>query len=181
MPLIGLDEYKINFRIIPTNDLKTIALLDLSTYLGTPEKPLISVVLPGYTGSVDFTYVPAGIVIINSANLRLTTNGIAGYLADLPDGVYQITMKVCPYDELNSTMCYLKTSQLELDYQKLLLSVDVCGCNDEHKLKENIVDLDILIQSAKAEADTCNTTKAVTKYQAAVKKLASINKTLNCN
>ena len=178
MPLIGLDQYIICFRIIPTNDLKTIALLDLSTYLSTPEKPKIEVVLPGYTGSVQFTYTPGGIIIINSKELGLTTSNT---LSDLPDGVYQITMKVCPHDELYSKLCYLKTTKLELDYTNLLLNADLCKCKDDRKFKEDIIDLDILIQTAKAEAGRCNIDAAVIKYKAAVKKAININKTLNCD
>jgi hypothetical protein len=181
MSIIGLETYKIDFRILP-NDLKTIILVDLSNYLSTPEKPKIEVVLPGFTGSVEFSYVPNTLIVIDSDDLRLTYTNELGPTADLPDGIYQITMKVCPYDELFNKKCYLKTTKLESDYQKLLLSLDLgCGCYDENKLKEAIIDLDILIQSAKAEADICNTEKAAAKYAAAVSKLEYINNRLNCD
>ncbi len=182
MPIIGISEYIIDFRILQTNDAKSIALLDQSVYLTTPEKPLLEVIIPGYTGGVSFPYVPNTIIVITSDTLKLTYSADQGLTTDLPDGVYQIIMKVCPYDELFNKKCYLKTTKLKLDYQTLLLNLDIfCNCSDEIKLKNDIIDIDILIQSAEAEADICNIEKAISKYQSAVKKLNSINKRLNCN
>lgn len=181
MPLIGIDEFSIDFRILPTNDVKSIALLDQTNYISTPEKPLIEVIIPGFTGSVEFAYEPLTIIIITSDTLKLTYSNDQGVTADLPDGVYQIIMKVCPYGELFNKKCHLKTTKLELEYQDILRKVDIkCNCYEERKLRDDIIDFDILLQSAKAEADICNTEKALLKYNAACKKLSYINKRLNC-
>jgi len=181
MPLIGIDTYNIDYYILPTNDPKTITLLDNSHYLSLPEKPLINVILPGFTGSVQFPYIPGGLITIDSDSLDLTENTDYDYTADLPDGVYQITMKVCPYDQLYNKKCYLKTTKFDEQFQQLLLCITPDCCEDQRKLKDEIVDIDILIQSAKAEVNLCNVEKGTLKYQVAVKKLQNLNKKLNCS
>lgn len=181
MPLIGIDTYKIDFNILETNNPKIIALLDLSNYLTVPNKPLLFVTLPGFTGHVEIPYIPRSIITLNSDDLKLTEECDYDDLADLPDGVYQIRMAVCPYDELHSKKCWLKTTNFDCQFQDILLNYENCDCLDQSKLKETILDVDILIQSAKAEINRCNIDKAVSKYRTALKKLENLEKKLNCN
>ena len=180
MPLIGIETYKIDFAILENNNPKTIVLLDQSHYLDVPEKPMLFVTLPGYTGHVEIPYVPNTIITLDSDSLKLTEECDYEELAELPDGVYQIRMGVCPYDELYIKKCYLKTTKLDCKFHNLLLSYDDCECMDEKTLKSQIVDADILIQSAKAEIGMCNVEKATSKYKIALSKLNSIDKKLNC-
>lgn len=181
MPLIGIDTYKIDFAILENNNPKTIVLLDQSNYLSVPEKPLLFITPPGYTGHIELVYNPDSIIVLNSDSLGFTDQTDYDDLADLPDGVYQIRMGVCPYDELYSKKCYLKTTKLDCKFQNLLLTYDNCDCMDERELKNQIVDLDILVQSAKAEINICNIEKGISKYKSAMKKLENLEKKLNCN
>lgn len=179
--LIGTQTYTINFYIIESNDPKTIVILDQSNYLDQPEQPTLDVIIPGFTGSVSKEYIPNGINVLNSDSLDLTEQCEYDTTADLPDGVYQITMKVCPFDQLYNKKCYLKTTKFYEAYQNLLLNFDITNNTyNQDELKRNIIDLDILIQSAKAEVSQCNVDKGVQKYQAALRKLLSINRKLNC-
>lgn len=181
MPIIGIDSYSIDFVVLETNNPKTITLLDQSRYLTDAEKPLLSIIVPGFTGHVEIPYYPNTLITLTSDDVGLTEPTDYEDLADLPDGIYQITMKVCPYDELYSKKCHLKSTLLQCSYQKLLLGLDSnSSCIDNKKLKEEIIDIDILIQSAKAETNICNVEKAMFKYQAAVKKIENLNKKLNC-
>lgn len=181
MPVLGLETQQVNFYILEDNDPKTITLLDRSNYFGTPEKPLVCVILPGFTGSVEFAYTPNSIITLNSDNLQLTYPGVLGTTQDLPDGVYQITLKFCPYTDFFQKKCYLKTSKLQRDLECFLLKLDLdCGCLQEQKLKEEIIDIEILLLSAKAEVNICSVQKATAKYKAAAQKLVNLNKKLNC-
>lgn len=180
MPLIGIDTYQIQFSVLETNNAKTITLLDQSNYLTPPEKPLLFVTLPGYTGHVELSYIPRSIIVLNSDSLLLTEQCDYEDLADLPDGVYQIRMAVCPYDELYQKQCYLKTTNLDLRFQNILLTYNQCGCIEERDLKNAIVDIDILVQSAKAEINICNVERAASKYQTALKKIINLERKLNC-
>lgn len=191
MPLIGIDTYIIDFAILETNDAKSITLMDKSHYLTTPEKPMIAVTLPGYTGYIEFPYTPYTpitpftpntVIVINSDTLSLTDGlNYESCLRDLPDGVYQITMKVCPYNELFKKQCYLKTTVFDNQFAEMLLNIDInCGCLDENILRDQLLDIDILIQSAKAETRICNVEKATDKYRMALAKLNSLITKLKC-
>lgn len=180
MPLIGVETYNIDFFVLETNDAKTINLVDRSNYLSAPEKPMLFIILPGYTGHVEVPYAPLSIITINSDNLKLTEECEYEELADLPDGVYQIKMGVCPYNELHSKKAYLKTTKLDQDFQNILLSYENCECLDQTILKQSIIDIDILIQSAKAEANIYNIERATSKYKTAANKLNKLEKKINC-
>lgn len=181
MPVLNIDSYNIDFLILDSNDPKTFVLLDISKYLDIPIKPIIEVTLPGFTGHIEIPYIPNTFTVFNSDNLGLTEACEYNTLSDLPDGVYQLKIKVCPYDQLFNKKCYLKTTQLELQFQYLLLSLDLsCNCIDEKKFKEDIIDISILIQSAKAESTYCNIDKALAKYMAASKKIDKLTNLLNC-
>lgn len=181
MPLVGIESYIIKFSVLPTNDPTSIVLLDQSSYIQTPQLPLLEVTLPGYTGAIQIPYTPNSIITLNSDNLSLTDPCDYDYLADLPDGVYQITMMICPYTDLYNKQCYLKATQLENQYNNLLLNLDLhCKCLEENKLEQELIHIDILIQSAKAESRICNIQKATQKYQAACKAVESLLRKLNC-
>lgn len=182
MPLLGLQSYKIDFVVLETNDPKSITILDKSTYLSTPEYPLVEVTLPGYTGHVELAYTPNNVIILNSDNLGLTEGVWHTEYAPLPDGVYKIKLKVCPYDELYDIQCYLKATTLEQAYKTFLLEIEkATDCFDEQKLVNELINIDILIQSAKIEASSCNINAATEKYKVANRKLSDLNKKLKCS
>lgn len=181
MELIQEKEYSINFYIIESNDPKSIVIFDKSLYIDLPEKPLLEVTLPGFTGSVQIPYLPNTLIVLNSDSLDLTKECEYENYADLPDGVYQITMKFCPYETFYNKKCFLKTSNFYQEYQKLLLSLDFTKDSyDQDYIKNQIINMDILIQSAKAETSLCNIQKAVNKYSGALSILSNINRKINC-
>lgn len=184
MPVIEITSYRIDFSVLDDNNPDTIIILDKSTYLDTPQKPLIDITLPGFTGYIEVPYNYGKLSLYNSDSLSITTPTDDGSLAPLPDGVYQITMKICPYDNsnFNTSRCYLKTSQFNAAYEAVLLSYPWSNsCYDSKDISQQMVDTDLLLQSAKAEANRCNVDRASQKYQAAVKKLTFINMQLNCS
>lgn len=178
-----INTYSLDFYILDTNDPKSILLLDRSNYLFEPENPKLFIVPPGYTGEINIEYpgIKNSIIEINSDSIGLTENcNINEEFANLPDGVWQITMSVCPYEELYNKKCYLKTTQIECKLQDILLRFDDCGCLPDKEFKNLIVDIDILLQSAKAEVSICNIENATKKYNQALKLLNQIEKKLNC-
>jgi hypothetical protein len=182
MPTIDIQSYKIDFVVLDTNDPKKLILIDQSKYLDAPEKPKLFITPPGFVGHLEIPYKPNTLIILDSDSIGLTEAcDYDDILVNLPDGVYQITMGICPYNELFSKKAYLKTTQLEADYNELLLNTDVSSpCIEDKKLKEQIIELDILIQSAKAEVIRGNIEKATNKYKVAANKISSLNKKLNC-
>lgn len=181
MALIGIEDYKIRFSVLENDNPKEIILLDQSKYLDNPEKPILQVILPGFIKPVEIEYLPNSIIVLNSDSVKLTDECDYDYLADLPDGVYQIRMAVCPYDELNYKLCYLKSTILTGRLQNLLLTYDNCNCFDIKDFQQSFLNISILIDSAKAEALSCNIDKASKKYQTALNELNYIERKINCN
>lgn len=181
MPLITDVTYCINFLILESDDPTTIVIQDISSYIGVPEQPLIDVVLPGFTGYVSNSYNPGGLKVLDALSLDLICEDTCSGQVLLPDGVYQITMKVCPYEELFKSKCFLKTSIFNRDMSSFLLKIDrALQCYDVDKLTNELLEIDLLIESAKAEAKICNVEVATHKYQHAVKKLSKLIDKVNC-
>lgn len=181
MPLIKSSSYNIDFYILQNNDPKSVAILDMSEYIDQPEKPKVDVILPGFTGHVSVDYVPGSVLIMDSDMLDLTSECDYCDKPDLPDGVYQITMKICPYDELYKRKCFLKTTIFFNSLQEILLQTNLDDNSYQNRqFKNDILDLYLLIHSASADVARCNVQDGVKKYDAAVRLLNQINNKYNC-
>lgn len=181
MPSIDIQTYKLDLIFLKNNDPKSIAILDQSTYLSDPQLPLLQVIPPGFTGALQVPYAPNTITILNSDNLTLTDVTECGDLMDLPDGVWQITQMVCPYDELYTKKCYLKTTQFDNAFSNALLNYrEDLSFIDKNEYEKSIIEADILIQSAQAETYFCNIDKATQKYKKALSIVNNLNKKINC-
>jgi hypothetical protein len=174
--MLNIETYEIRFSILEGNDNKVLYLLDHSKYLDAPEKPLVCITPPGYTGRIEIPYSPNSIITINSDHLQLTDSCEYEELADLPDGVYHITLKVCPYDELFCSKYYLRVNKLESEYEKFLLTYNEI----DDKVLKTLIEIEILIKSAKVSAAYGDPKSATSKYDAAMKKINRLTK-VNCN
>ena len=181
MPTLVEKTAYIDFFVLDSNDAKSIIILDNSVYLDPADKPLLQVILPGFTGYVNIPYNPNSYTILNSDNLDLTSSCDYSELAELPDGVYQIRMQVCPTEEFYSKKCYLKTTAFYNKYREVLLNNDIfIETYEGSKLKNSIIDAELLIETAKGYVYRCDIYNATKYYAAANKKLNSIIKKLNC-
>ncbi len=177
----GIEVYEIDFIVLEDENPRTLVILDHSNYLDEPEKPIYSIKLPGYNKSVVVPYEINSINILNSNLLEITDATCNSDLVDLQDGIYEITQAVCPYNELFATKLYLKTDKLDCRYDNLLLALDInCDCMPESNILSELMSIDILIRSAKAEAKRGNRFKAQSKYECALNKMNSLNDKLNC-
>lgn len=178
--MLGLDIYEIDFNILENNNPKTLVIFDQSHYLNDPEKPIHRVKLPGYNHYVTIPYVINQINVLNSNLLGLTNTTCSKDLIELPDGVYEITQAVCPYNELYNTKLYLKTTKFDCNYKKVLLSIK-CDCTITDEVALELALIDILILSAKAEVEKGFKENGFDKYQCAVEKLNKLQEQINCN
>jgi hypothetical protein len=181
MPVLVEQSSYIDFFILDSNDTKSLIILDNSVYLDPPDKPLLQVILPGFTGYVSIPYNPKSYTILNSDNLDLTSSCDYDSLAELPDGVYQIKMQVCPTEEFYAKKCYLKTTAFYNKYREVLLNNDIfISTYEGNALKNNIIDTELLMQTAIGYSARCDIYNAIRFYTAADKKLSKIIKKLNC-
>lgn len=180
MAMLGLDIYEIDFNVLENNNPKTLVIFDQSHYLNDPEKPIHKIKLPGYNNYIVVPYVINQINILNSNLLGITNTTCSNDLAELPDGIYEITQAVCPYGELYNTKLYLKTTKFDCNYKKVLLSIK-CDCVIDQTIIQDLTYIDILIQSAKAEVEKGFKDNGFAKYQCAVEKLTKLQEQINCN
>lgn len=170
----GVHQHILDFEIIETGNLKTIVFIDSSQYMENPESPLLEITIPGTNKYLLVAIQPRKVNTFNSNTLNLTPYILNDCdLIDLPDGVYSYKYKICPYQYINRAKYYLRAT-------KLLNSLDIFLDSFEFSDKiadedrSTIIDINILIESAKASAELGNTERASNKYHLADKKVKSL-------
>ena len=172
MPLLSIKTNKLNFDVIESLDPKVLSFLDKSTYLEkSPDKPLLEILVPGYSKSITVPYRINSYNTISAGQLNIT----CGKTEILPDGVYEITIRVCPHDTIFLTKYYLKTDLLQYEIDNLLLSV-LNKQDMSEGFKKSINNIFILLESAKVHARNGNVEEAIEMYT----KVQKIVNKLNC-
>lgn len=165
---LGIHKHIIDFSIIDTN-IKTFVFLDESDYMESPDKPFLEIVIPGYTKYIRVPITPNKVNVFTS-NAFFNKKGEA---TDLIDGVYQLRYSIAPHDYIYKDKYYLRTISLQKKYEKLLLSLNLGDCftKDIKKQEETLVNFNILLQAAKANAEDGSLNKATELYKKAEKLL----------
>lgn len=171
----GIYKNIINFSVIADGNPSTLVVLDSSEYMDeNPEKPKIDILMPGYAEWKSFALIPNQVNVFNS-NL-LEANCSKDGLSPIPDGIYWITIRVCPYDKSFKTLPYLRTCLLEYSFQNLLLSLDTTSCSqkDATVIERKLIQFQIFIETAKANVEIGNTDRAMDYYRLAEKVISSL-------
>lgn len=135
-------EIKLDFQVIPTNDPKILMVADNSKWgILTDRTAIIEVTVPGFQDPCvhylgqnqinEFTSLTLGLNCYDDCKTPYN---------DLPDGVYNITIKGSPSD-YNFNRKYLKTDSIRLELDKMYAKASAC----EH------VDTDLVGSIKKAE------------------------------
>ena len=116
---------RLDFQVLLNADPKRLFIADSSKWLHLENKPaIIEIVLPGYDEPVTNYFDKRKINIFNSLNLGINCPNCltddSAELADLPDGIYHITLKGSP-DSFKTSKYYLRTNLLDLEIDKLFL------------------------------------------------------------
>ena len=174
----GIRSHFLNFEVLDTGNTKTLVFLDSSEYFENPETPLLEVTLPGARKYFLVNVAARKVNTFNANTLGLTAVLNNESLIDLPDGVYTLTYKICPYKYLNRTKYFLRATKLHQDINRLLDDLEESDCvmREEKKLKMESVEIFLLIESAKASAELNHPEKASDKYQQAAKRVAVLLK-----
>jgi hypothetical protein len=172
MPLLSIKTNKLNFDIIDSLDPKVLSFLDKSMYLEkSPDKPLVEILVPGYSKSILVPYRIHSYNSISAGQLNIS----CGKTENLPDGVYEITIRVCPHDSIFLTKYYLKTDLLQYEIDNLLLSI-LNKQDMSDSFKKAMDNVFILLESAKVHARNGNVEEAIEMY----KKVQKIINKLKC-
>lgn len=170
---LGLRKNTLDFEILPNSNPKTMIFVDASDYLDEhPERPLLEITPPGYAKYFLVNIVARKVNILNASNIGLNVTLKTSHLTDLIDGVYTLKYKVCPYDKAFCYKYHLRTTILECNIRKIYNFLDDAECDikGDSKLRQEIVDIMLLIATGKAQAEEGKPSKASESYQKASKK-----------
>jgi hypothetical protein len=171
---LGLRKNTLDFEIFPNSNPKTMLFVDASDYLEEhPERPLLEITPPGYSKYFLVNIVARKVNILNASNIGLNVTLKTSKLTDLIDGVYTLKYKVCPYDKAYIQKYHLRTTILECNMRKIYDFLDDAECDvkGDTKLRQEIVDIMLLIAKGKAEAEEGKPSRASDSYQKAQTKV----------
>lgn len=151
---MGFNKYgkiKIDFQVLYDDDPFALSIYDKSYWQLLEGKPsIIEITTPGASEPVVNTFEKKSINIFNSINLGLscpTCDDIS--LNELPDGIYTIVVKASP-DNFNKESCYLRTTKLRLEIDKIYIKANLLDKVTSTDLIEKLNWINLLLRSAEA-------------------------------
>ena len=144
----------IDFQVINTLDPRVMPIADTSEWGQIEGKAsIIEVILPGEESPIINYFDKSKINIMNSSNLKLicTVDCAEVELINLPDGIYEITVKGSP-DTFFKTRKYLRTTLTQLELDKIFIQLNLtCKEKDTNILDtlyniESLRNLDITLR-----------------------------------
>lgn len=166
-------ETSIDFDVFETNNPRTLAIIDVSTYnLGDSfTNTTIKIKTPGYNIFTTVNFNQKKINVFNSNNLGFTSVSNTSELQNLPDGIYEITLQGdLNADSISITKNYLRVNSLLSKYEKVVLSTDLT-CDIDKNLLNSLKEIELIIYGAIVSANKCNIGEATSLYKLASSKL----------
>lgn len=149
------NQINIDFQIYDSRDPNAFILLDTSEWSYIKDKPaIIEVIVPGETKPAVRYLSKNAVNVLNAAHLNLICETCDEKASDieLPDGIYDVTIKGSP-DKFKRTRQYLRTTRTQLDLDNLFIQLSLeCFSNDSDiKAKINkINEIQLLLKAAEA-------------------------------
>lgn len=166
----------VDFEVLGcSTNCKSLKIVDLSNWGPAIMNPsYIDITTPGSTIPVTVLYQKQVINIFNTNNLNLSDVTDYSSLGTLPDGAYQICVRVCLGTNLDgspiySTTCkyWLQDCQLRCAIARKILAIDLTcqPCRTEYL--DDILEVQLFLDAAQAQIDNCNVNKAMEYYRRA--------------
>lgn len=124
-----LEKIQLDFNIIETGNSKYLIIQDFSDWGAIENQPAtIDIKIPNYENQRTFYFNKDSYNRFNTSNLSLST---LGDYKELPDGIYEITLKGSPSSEFCISKKYLKKDKIQLELDTLFLNqgIDFIHCN----------------------------------------------------
>lgn len=139
----------LDFQVVSSGDPKVLIVIDTSTWSGIITKPaIIEIVTPVSKVPVVHYFNKNEVNVYTSANL-LTGCSDIDKLIDLPDGIYQITLKGSP-DTYNICRNILRTEKTTLELDKLYIDLDLLCKYRDDQIYNTLTDIDLLLRATQA-------------------------------
>lgn len=163
-------------------DPETLYIADNSYWYQLEEKPaIIEIKTPGSKAPVVNRFKKGSINNFNSINLNLTCPNCDNVeLSELPDGIYDITLKASP-STFQKNRKHLRTTKARLELAKYLISLNLgCDSQDKKELINKVKEISLLLDSAEVNIVFDNVQTANDEYQLAKKKLQQLSNCKEC-
>jgi hypothetical protein len=175
-----MSQINIDFQVLTNYNPKYLVVVDTSDWQNLKDKPtIIEIILPGFSEPIVHYYEQGRVNVFNSVNLGLncTNCGIKEQdFNDLPDGIYQITVKGSP-SNFQNTRYFLKNDTLRLKLDNAFMKLNL-SCNDFDKnLLDKIQKIDFLMKASESHVRLGNQCEAQELMFRAEKE---VNKLKNC-
>ena len=158
----------LSYQVFPSYDSRVLIIADTSTWAHLIEEPTyIDITLPGSKTAKTLPYQKEKVNVFNSSNLGYGCEALCeDDLISLPDGIYCLKVYVCEGNKFFLENHYLRTVNLELKLNKLLVDVGL-GCNPNTNCVNQIIEAEMLLKGAKADILFGNLQDAGKKYEQA--------------
>lgn len=178
--MLGLHRHIIDFEILPTSNSNVIVFLDESEYFEKPELPLLKILPPGYTKFFQVNINEGEVNVLNSHLIGYTNVLENDALQELPDGIWKFTYMICPYEYLQKTKYFLRYNQLNEVITRIYNNLELCEEDLMSKscAKNDLIDIHILLESAKANAESGHIGKSNKDFSLAQKKAKKLLHTI---
>lgn len=178
---LGIKKNILSFELLEGTDPKTLLFLDTSHYMEEPTRPLLEITMPGHNKYTLVNIVHRKVNVLNSTLVGLSQLVSSSELQPLPDGLWVMKYKICPYELVYVQKMHMRTTQLQCSLSKAFDLLDVAGCSDNEVAKKQLVDIMLLSKYAEAEALLNNAEKATDAYGKASRMLGDLLNRLNAN
>ena len=178
-----MKKINIDFQIYDSQDPKVFIVLDTSEWAHIENKPaIIEIILPGESKPITHYYAKNAVNILNPVNLNLDCGECFQSEMELPDGIYEVTVKGSP-DKFEKNRKYLRTTKTQLDLDNLYIQLSLECFNDDNDIKskiEKLNEIQFLLKSAEANVRYGNNCTAQDLLFTAQKLISKHKKCSDC-
>lgn len=162
-----------------STNCKALKVVDLSNWGPAITNPAyMDITTPGSTLAVTVPYQKQVINYFNTNNLNLSDVQDYSSLGNLPDGAYKICLRVCmgvddAGDPIYETVCkyWLQDCQLRCQINRKILAIDLTCHPCRTAYLDDILEVQLFLDAARAQIDNCNVNKAMEYYNRAALEL----------
>ena len=171
----------VDFQVLKTYDPKTLLIADTSDWKHIEGKTsVIEITMPGARIARQLFFDKGKVNVFNSSILGITPKACSvAELKELPDGIYTIKVKGSP-DTFNKERQYLRTERLQLQVDKIYLTLGVDFESDKADLREAVYKIDLMIKAAESSIRLGDVGKASKFFDEAKKLLRDFTECRDC-
>jgi hypothetical protein len=163
-------DLKLDILVVPTYNIKTLAIADVSTYPDDPpvvSSPTIEITIPNFA-QIVLPFVVNSITAYTSITLGISTEEVP-----LPDGIYYIKYSVAPAYLNYVEKSIIRIDRLQEKFDEAFMGLDMMECDKAIKTqaKVELNTVYFFIQGAIAAANNCAIDEATKLYIQADKML----------